>query len=76
MEQVNLTIITLVPKKDHPSKIGDFQLYLVVTSFINLFISKILANGLIKGPDGIISSHQNMASFFFLIWGIYKGILH
>jgi hypothetical protein len=57
LKEVNATIITLVPKKQNPSSMGDFQ----PKSCCNVVykcIMKILANRLLPGLDSIVSNNQ------------------
>ncbi|KAM0918492.1 hypothetical protein ACQ4PT_009007 [Festuca glaucescens] len=56
--RLNRAFITLIPKRQNASEIGDFRLISLVHSFSKLF-SKIIANRLKKKLPSIVSANQS-----------------
>jgi hypothetical protein len=57
LNQINATIITLVPKKVNPSRMGDFR-PISCCNLIYKCITKILANCLVPCSNAIINPNQ------------------
>jgi hypothetical protein len=57
LKETNATILTLVPKKPNPTMMGDFR-PIACCNVVYKIITKILANRLVLGLDGIISNNQ------------------
>jgi hypothetical protein len=59
LREVNATIISLVPKKNNPSEMGDFRL-ISCCNVVYKCIMKVLANRILPGLDDVISSNQGV----------------
>jgi hypothetical protein len=71
LNEVNATILTLVPKKPNPSAMGDFR-PIACCNVIYKCITKILSNRMLPLLDALISRNQ---SAFILGRSIYENVL-
>ena len=69
-EEVNETIVSLIPKADRPEEVGQFR-PISCCNFIYKIITKVIVGRLKKFMDKLISPNQSA----FIAGGLYKIIL-